>query len=113
MTASPDASVELCRDSPVDLVRRLKEDNGMDIWLCGGGKLAAALFAEIDEFVFKINPVLIGSGIPLFDGTAGTLTATLIEHKAYANGFVLARYAPRSKPTVPKQDCAKRRSAEH
>lgn len=97
LTKSPDASVELCRDSPVDLVRRLREESGMDIWLCGGGKLAATLFAEIDELILKINPVLIGSGIPLFDGTAGTLPAALIEHKVYANGFVLARYVPLSK----------------
>jgi dihydrofolate reductase len=96
MATSPDASVELCRDSPVDLVRRLKEESGMDIWLCGGAKLAAALFAEIDEFILKINPVLIGSGIPLFDGAAGTLPAALLEHKVYANGFVLARYSPNS-----------------
>ena len=33
MTESPDASVELCHDSPVDLVRRLKEES------CGHAQL--------------------------------------------------------------------------
>lgn len=41
-----DPGVELVRD-PLDTVRRLKaEDGGMDIWLTGGGRLAAALLPE-------------------------------------------------------------------
>ena len=96
MLGSPDPSVQLHRGHPLDLVHRLKAETGRDIWLCGGSKLAAALFPEIDELILKINPVLIGAGIPLFDGFAGTLAATLVEHTAYANGFIFARYALRS-----------------
>lgn len=92
MNESPDPEVELCRDSPLDLARRLKRESGKDIWLCGGAKLAGAVFTEIDELILKINPILIGAGIPLFSGAAGTLAATLVEHQTYANGFVLARY---------------------
>lgn len=104
MPGSPDPAVELHRSSPTDLVRRLKAEDGKDIWLCGGAKLATALFAEIDELILKINPVVIGSGIPLFDGVAGTLPVTLVEHKAYENGFVLARYMPASegRPSDPR-----------
>ncbi|MBY0502909.1 MAG: dihydrofolate reductase family protein [Bryobacteraceae bacterium] len=91
---SPDPAVELHRGSSLVLVQGLKRENGLDIWLCGGSKLAGSFLGEIDEFVLKINPVLIGTGIPLFDRAAGALPTTLIEHKAYANGFVLARYAP-------------------
>lgn len=97
MRESPDPVVELYRGSPLDLVRRMKVEDGMDIWICGGAKLAATLFTEIDEFILKINPVFIGAGIPLFDGVAGTMPAVLIEHKAYLNGFVLARYEREAK----------------
>lgn len=93
MQASLDAAVELYGGSPQELARRLKREDGKDIWLCGGAKLAASLFGEIDEFILKINPVLIGAGIPLFDGAAGVLPARLIERKAYPNGFVFARYS--------------------
>ena len=94
MTESPDSAVELHRGLPMDLVRRLKAEDGRDIWLCGGAKLSAAVFTEIDELILKINPILIGTGIPLFNGRVGTLPITLVEHKVYANGFVLARYMP-------------------
>ncbi len=93
MPGSPDSAVHLHRGAAIELVRQLKaEESGKDIWLCGGAKLAAALFTEIDELVLKINPVLIGAGIPLFDGIAGTRAASLTEHKVYPNGFVFARY---------------------
>lgn len=94
MAVSPDPAVTLHRDSPVELAQKLKAENsGKDIWLCGGAKLAATLFTEIDELILKINPVVIGAGIPMFDGVATTLPATLIGHKVYSNGFVLAKYS--------------------
>jgi dihydrofolate reductase len=97
MKKNPDPAVELHRGLPVNLVQRLKAEDGKDIWLCGGAKLAGALLTEIDEFIFKINPVLIGAGIPLFDGVKETIPAKLIEHKVYSNGFVLAQYVPASR----------------
>jgi dihydrofolate reductase len=93
MPQSPDPAVELYRGDPLELVRRLKREDGRNIWLCGGSKLAGAVAMEIDELILKINPVLIGTGIALFEGFEGTVPAALIEHTAYANGFVLARYS--------------------
>ena len=55
-------------EDPVGLVQDLKNRDGLDIWLAGGGKLAAALRDEIDELVLKRSPIFTGSGIPLFDG---------------------------------------------
>jgi dihydrofolate reductase len=92
MAASPDPAVVLHRGDPLDLARRVKSEDGKDIWLCGGSKLAAALAPEIDELILKINPVVIGRGIPLFDGPATNRRAELLEHRPYSNGFVLARY---------------------
>src|SRR5215510_3325755 len=40
----PDAAVHVHRGAALELVRRLKAEGGRDIWLCGGGKLAAAVF---------------------------------------------------------------------
>ncbi|MBL8214187.1 MAG: dihydrofolate reductase family protein [Bryobacterales bacterium] len=92
MTEPPDPEVGLHGGCPVELVRRLKQEPGRDIWLCGGGELAGSLAMEIDEIILKVNPVLIGRGIPLLGGFEGKLPATLLTHRAYPNGFVLARY---------------------
>ncbi|WAL97946.1 dihydrofolate reductase family protein [Streptomyces sp. Je 1-369] len=66
LTESPDPGVELVASDPVEKVRQLKEEDGKDIWLCGGGELAGVLRAEIDRLVVKIGPLTLGSGTPLF-----------------------------------------------
>ncbi|MBR7539385.1 dihydrofolate reductase family protein, partial [Mycobacterium tuberculosis] len=41
---------------------------GRDVWIVGGGELAAQFFAAgmLDELIVSIAPVLLGSGRPLF-----------------------------------------------
>ncbi|MFC7488981.1 dihydrofolate reductase family protein [Knoellia sp. CPCC 206453] len=63
-----DLPVEIVSADPVARVRELKAEDGLDIWLVGGGTLARALLPEIDRLVLKVNPSVIGSGIPLFAG---------------------------------------------
>ncbi|MFI1567173.1 dihydrofolate reductase family protein [Streptomyces sp. NPDC020490] len=65
---SADPSVRIVPHDPAALVRDLKKRDGKGIWLAGGGKLAAALRDEMDELIVKRSPVVIGTGIPLFDG---------------------------------------------
>ncbi|WP_415952863.1 dihydrofolate reductase family protein [Streptomyces sp. KLOTTS4A1] len=66
LTESPDPGVELVATDPVDTVRKLKEQEGKDIWLLGGGELAGALYEEIDQLILKLAPLAVGSGTPLF-----------------------------------------------
>lgn len=68
MAGSPDPGVELVASDPAAFVRELKKGPGADIWLVGGGRIAATLLPEIDRLVLKQNPAVIGSGLPLFDG---------------------------------------------
>lgn len=65
---SPDPGVEIVSADPAEFVRTLKGEPGEDVWLVGGGKVAAALLPEIDRLILKVNPSVIGSGVPLFDG---------------------------------------------
>lgn len=63
-----DPSVDVV-DDPIPLVHRLKaEDSELDIWLCGGGKLAASVLPEIDEMIIKSYPVVAGAGVSMFAG---------------------------------------------
>ncbi|GAA0905157.1 dihydrofolate reductase family protein [Virgisporangium aurantiacum] len=77
---------------PVEFVRKLKQEDGLDIWLCGGGDLAGQLLDEVDELVIKLSPVIAGGGVPLvrrdFNPTRFTLTsATPLE-----SGVVVLTY---------------------
>ncbi|MFI9589605.1 dihydrofolate reductase family protein [Nonomuraea sp. NPDC052265] len=88
-----DPAVELVASDPLGLVRRLKQEDGLDIWLCGGGKLAAALLPEIDELVVKAYPVVAGAGISAFDGAFRPTTFTLTGARPFEGGVVLMTYA--------------------
>lgn len=81
-------------DDPVDIVRRLKaEPADRGIWLCGGGRLASTLVDQIDELVLKVNPLLLGSGIPLFaDGAYRARRFRLVESRAFDSSVLLVRY---------------------
>ncbi|MBS3690240.1 deaminase [Prescottella equi] len=70
-TTIPDAEdppVTIVRADPLGVVRSLKEEEGQDIWLCGGGTLAGELLPEIDELIIKRYPVVAGAGIPMIRG---------------------------------------------
>lgn len=92
MTESPDGEVQLVSGNAVAMVKDLKRDVDKDIWLCGGSELATRLFPEIDELILKVNPVLIGSGIPLFSGTVRPTALEVGVNKSYGNGFRLTHY---------------------
>jgi dihydrofolate reductase len=68
MGKSPDSSVELVTSDPLETARELKAENGLDIWIVGGGTLAYALLPEVDRLILKQHPAVIGSGIPMFNG---------------------------------------------
>lgn len=89
---TPDPNVELVRTDAITTVRQLKESVGKDIWLCGGGELATALFPEIDTLILKVNPILLGTGIPLFSGLVNETALELSDSKIYSNGFTLLTY---------------------
>jgi dihydrofolate reductase len=89
---SPDGNVELVPGDAVGRVRGLKQQEGKDIWLCGGAELAAALFPEVDGLILKVNPLVLGSGIPLFAGPVKQTGLELTAHKVYGNGFLLLHY---------------------
>ncbi|MEV4220750.1 dihydrofolate reductase family protein [Nonomuraea sp. NPDC049725] len=82
-----DPTVTVETGDPVELVKRLKaEDTGMDVYLCGGGKLAAALLPEIDEIILKSYPVVAGAGVPMFSGAFRPTLFTPAQRKSFDNG---------------------------
>jgi dihydrofolate reductase len=92
MATSPSPDVQLVSSDPIDLVRGLKREAGLDIWLCGGAGLAGALYDAIDELIVKVNPVVLGAGIGLFAGVRGPTRLELTDHRTFAGGVALHRY---------------------
>jgi len=91
---SPHPGVKVISDNVGEFVRNLKNESGKDIWLGGGGILAASLLKErlVDEIDLAIQPLLLGSGIPLFPDLGLQIELQLLECKTYKNGIVRLRY---------------------
>lgn len=90
--AAPDPAVEVVAGDAAELVRGLKRQAGADIWLCGGGDLAGQLFAEVDELVVKLSPVVAGSGIPVLAREFDPARLTLSSARPLASGVVVLHY---------------------
>lgn len=87
-----DPAVEVVSGDPVEVVRELKSQPGMGIWLCGGGQLADRLMPEIDELVLKLYPLVVGSGTPLFASEFHPHAFVMTDHRSYDSGVALMSY---------------------
>jgi dihydrofolate reductase len=94
MPQSPDENVKLVSDNAIEFVNALKRESGKGIWLCGGGNLATALFTNhlIDQLILKVNPFLMGAGIPLFSDAIPQTALELTDRKIFKNGVLLLDY---------------------
>ena len=88
--------MEVTAEDPVALVRRLKKEEGLGIWLCGGADLAGQLLPEVDELIVKQYPVVAGSGIPLFRAGFSPRAFTLTDSRVFERGNVVLTYAKAS-----------------
>ncbi|HUX36352.1 MAG TPA: dihydrofolate reductase family protein [Rectinemataceae bacterium] len=93
------SSAELWRNSKiiagdvVEEVRKIKSQDGKNIYLDGSSVLAHTLFEAdlVDSLHLLLYPVILGRGKKLFpEGMRHNLS--LIEHRAFPTGVVLLRY---------------------
>jgi dihydrofolate reductase len=81
-------------------VADLRERDGKDIWLCGGGVLLASLLAIdlVDTVELGISPTLLGGGISMLAAEPRLPSAvglTLTHHRVLPSGLVILEYAVR------------------
>ena len=95
--------LEIVATDPAAFVRKLKRGPGKDICVMGGGELAHALLegGVIDEIGFNIQPVVLGSGIPVFHEMKKQIDLELLKCARFKNGCVYVLY--RVKPAKPKR----------
>lgn len=87
--------VAVIGEDQLELIRSLKAEEGTDIYLCGGGAFAGWLLDQglIDELKIKLNPVVFGSGIPLFGASERAIRLHLKDTTVYQSGVLLLTYA--------------------
>ncbi|MFC1757272.1 dihydrofolate reductase family protein [Planctomycetota bacterium] len=88
------AQVRVVGQDELDVVHDLKQSEGGDIYLCGGGVLAGTLLenALIDQLIIKLNPIVFGDGTKLFGNSTKGVPLELVESKSYESGVTLNRY---------------------
>lgn len=89
-------NTRIVKDDIVEKTRKLKIDSTKDMTLLGSGSIVSQ-FAEkglVDEYQVMIDPVVIGSGNPIFKAIAQPLYLKLIRTKAFKSGVVLLCYQP-------------------
>lgn len=78
----------------LDVLRALKSESGTPIYLCGGGTFASFLLRHqlIDRLIVKLNPVIFGKGVRMFEGFDQPLGIDLIDSRGYDSGVMLLTY---------------------
>lgn len=78
-----------------EAVRALKEEDGDDLLLIGSPDFAQTLIRNdlIDEYRLMIDPIVLGSGKPLFQDADELQRLRLVESEPTSTGAILATYA--------------------
>jgi len=90
-------TVEFYSGDLADLVNRRLRPAFRSTWFVGGGVVSGECLrlGLADEVRYSIVPILIGDGIPFFDGLDGAIVLHLAEVTPYVNGMVELRYEVR------------------
>jgi len=78
----------------VEKMKELKSAPGKDIAVLASSNLCLTLIEEglLDEIRIMINPIIIGEGTPIFDGTHKILQFSLKASRTFKSGNVLLTY---------------------
>lgn len=79
----------------IEFIKDLKKGKGSDIYLCGGGVFAGWLLNNqlIDELKIKLNPILLGEGVRLFENTTVSCRLQEKEMNSYSDGLMIIHYS--------------------
>lgn len=80
----------------VTQIKKLKEENGPDLWVWGSGNLIQTLLEHnlVDRMHLWIHPITIGTGKRLFAEGTQPGNFKLVDSKIGTNGVIFATYEP-------------------
>ena len=90
------ADIRFVQEEPCSLVRRLREEQGKAIWICGGSRIIQPLVQEdlLDVYHISVIPTILGAGLPLFAEISQKIKLKLRSTQVY-NGIVESVYVRR------------------
>ena len=87
-------NVEFISGDIGEFARQLKENTEEDIWLVGGSQLIKVFLEQnlVQDLIIFVVPIILGSGIPLFDQIQKEIGLKLINTERYESGLVRMEY---------------------
>lgn len=96
--------MELYRGDLAELLTKLHKDGIRHIWIDGGATISQFLSSRmVDMMTLSIIPVILGSGIPLFNVIDKEIPCRVISSQAYPSGLVQLRYEIVQQPDVSQK----------
>lgn len=86
--------VTILGSDPAKELARLKKEDGKDILLLGSGSIAAAAVRAglVDEYRLRVEPIILGTGRPLFLAPGGRTKLKLVKAWPFPSGVVGLHY---------------------
>lgn len=84
----------LIQDNVFDEITKLKQQPGQDMMIFGSPTIVHLLsgLGLIDQYRINVSPLILGGGVPYFEGIKPMSALNLIESKRYGNGVLGLRY---------------------
>jgi dihydrofolate reductase len=98
-TPQPDTEFVTFLSDAVQVVEKLKKENGKNIWLVGGGQVNTIFLNHnlVDELLIRIVPIVLGEGLPLFDRKVEETIFELLKTETFSTGIIQMTYRPMRK----------------
>jgi len=87
-------NLKFITENVIERIVDLRNEQGKDIWLFGGGELISMLLVEnlIDEMQICYIPIILGEGISLFRDQHKESRWRLTQSKVYDSGILKVDY---------------------
>lgn len=97
-----DEYAEFWNGGAADLLSRIRNREGLNIWLVGGAEIVREFLHKdlIDEYIISILPILLGGGIALFQSGGREIPLRLRDATAFPSGLVQLFYGRQDKADI-------------
>lgn len=88
-------NAEYINDNIADVVNKLKNQTGNDLWLYGGAQLITTFMNLdlVDRYLLAVHPVILGGGKPLFTNLQHRAKLKLNNVETWKTGVMLVDYS--------------------